>query len=312
MEDEPGAPDRVPIAELRRRWPIPGRLNLAITAALTAAWLGLLVLASVGTWPVAVAAAVAFSFVMQGGFSMIHEAEHDKLHPDRRVNHLAGTLLAAQFPGSFSFMRGAHLLHHRRNRSDAELVDYVRPTESRAVKTAMYYGLVCGLVWVGVPLLSVLIAITPRAVLQLRPSTSSSASEYLNALLALPGWRVRAEGLATLALWAAAFAVGLDPARVALCYAAFAFSWSSQQYVYHVRTPRLLVDGAYDLALWAPLRWLYLNFNYHRVHHRDVRIPWLYLDRIDPAPTRGYLATYLALWAPPEPVDRAVPTTWAR
>ena len=313
MEEEPGAPDRLPFAELRRRWPIPATLNLALVATWASAAIGLLFLASSGGWTLAVAAAVAFSFVMQLGFSLVHEAEHDKLHPDRRVNDACGWLLAAMFPGSYAFMRGAHLLHHRRNRADAELVDYVRPSESATVKAMQYYALVCGLVWVGVPLISLAIALLPRGVVRLRPTTSSSAAEYLNALLALSPWRVRAEVGLAVALWAGLFALGLDPLRVGLCYAAFAFSWSSQQYVYHVRSPRHLVDGAFDLALWAPMSWLYLKFNHHRAHHRDVRVPWLYMDQLEPvAPTQGYLATYLALWAPPRPVGEAWPPELVR
>ena len=190
----------LPFAELRRRWPIPANLNLALVATWASAAIGLLFLASSGGWSLAIAAAVAFSFVMQLGFSLVHEAEHDKLHPDRRVNDACGWLLAAMFPGSYAFMRGAHLLHHRRNRADAELVDYVRPSESATVKAVQYYALVCGLVWVGVPLISLAIALLPRGVVRLRPTTSSSAAEYLNALLALSPWRVRAEvGLAVAA-----------------------------------------------------------------------------------------------------------------
>lgn len=307
FDEEPGAPDRLPFPELRRRFPIPAGLNLLIFAAWATTSVGLLFAASRGPWPLTLGAALVFSFVMQLGFSLLHEAEHDKLHPDRRVNDALGWALAAMFPGSYAFMRGAHLLHHRRNRTDAELVDYVRPGEHPTVKALQYYGLVCGLVWVGVPLISLAIALVPRSLLRLRPSTRSSASDYLNALMALSPWRVRAEVALTVAWWAALFALGLDPLRVALCYAAFAFSWSSQQYVYHVRSPRHLVDGAFDLALWTPMSWLYLKFNLHRAHHRDVRIPWVYMDPIDGPPTRGYLRTYVALWAPPQPVDRAFP-----
>jgi len=95
---------------------------------------------------------------------------------------------------------------------------------------------------------------------------------------------------------------------VGLCYAAFAFSWSSQQYIYHVRSPRHLVEGAFNLRLSRPFELLYLNFNYHLTHHRAVSVPWIHLPRVaGRPPVREYWMTYLKLWAPPEPVSSAWP-----
>ena len=98
---------------------------------------------------------------------------------------------------------------------------------------------------------------------------------------------------------------------VLICYFAFAFSWSSQQYIYHVRSPRHLVEGAFNLKLWRPLELLYLNFNYHLSHHRAVSVPWIHMRRWTlehaQAPTQRYFATYLRMWRPPEPVELAWP-----
>ncbi|MDX5298365.1 MAG: fatty acid desaturase, partial [Gammaproteobacteria bacterium] len=120
---------------------------------------------------------------------------------------------------------------------------------------------------------------------------------------------VRRDTLFAILFWIAAWhLLALTLSGVALCYAAFAFSWSSQQYVYHVRTPRHLIEGAYDLKLWTPLRWLYLNFNYHLSHHRAVAVPWLYMPEVArEQPRLGYLDRYLSLWQPPQPVDQAWP-----
>jgi fatty acid desaturase len=109
--------------------------------------------------------------------------------------------------------------------------------------------------------------------------------------------------------WVASwYLLALDATAVAICYAAFAFSWSSQQYIYHVRTPRHLFLGAYDLKLWKPMEWLYLKFNYHLAHHQAVSVPWIYMDSVAKAlPERGYWDTYCQLWAPPQPVSEAWP-----
>ena len=297
-------------------YPIPAALNVALTIALAAGAIALLWLASHASGALFAAAVLGFAFWMQMGFSLLHEAEHGKLHPDRFVNDLLGTVVASLFPGSYQLLKVAHLSHHRKNRSDAELVDYVRPGESPLGKRAQYYALVCGLVWIGVPLLTVLVAIVPWGLLPKGAegakgdeSARSGPAMYLAFVRELGAWRVRLETLVVVALGAVLFrAFHLEWPAVCACYAAFGFSWSSQQYIYHVRSPRHLVEGAFNLRLWRPLELLYLNFNYHLTHHRGVSVPWIHLRAAtEDLPTEGYLATYLRLWRPPESVSEAWP-----
>lgn len=288
---------------------IPARLNVVIAQGQVVVALLLLAIVSHAPLPVAVAAAVAFSFVMQTGFAVIHEAEHDKLHPDPARNLALGRLAATMFPGSFAFMRAAHLAHHRNNRADVELVDYVLPGQSRVGKALQYYFLVTGGVWLGVPALSLLLALLPDSAVE-RPGgrLPAGAVSYLRSIATARPSTVRRELLGVVIFWgivAWLFDLHLLPTLAA--YALFAFSWSSQQYIYHVRTPRHLVEGAWNLRLWRPVELLYLRFNHHLAHHRDVSAPWTLTGADDPPPTRGYLATYLALWAPPEPVEAAWP-----
>jgi fatty acid desaturase len=290
-------------------YPIPARLNLAIVAGWFLASVGFLKLASTGGLWACLGAMLGFSFVMQTGFSLLHEAEHDKLHPDPRLNQATGWLTAAMFPGSYAFMRAAHLAHHRNNRSDVELVDYVLPHQKRWLKTLQYYFLVCGGVWLGVPLLSLVLACLPDSWVE-KPSgrLPGGALNYLRSIATAKPSKVRRELFAAGLLWAfLSWSLSLKLLPVLACYAAFAFSWSSQQYIYHIRTPRHLIEGAYNLKLWRPFEWLYLKFNYHLAHHHDVSIPWIWSDQLGEVPDRGYLKTWLALWAPPEPVEKAWP-----
>jgi len=74
------------------------------------------------------------ALVMQLGFCLAHEAVHSKLHPNHNVNEALGVLLFSLFPGSYGFFKVAHLIHHQRNRSDAELEDYVLPGETPWLK----------------------------------------------------------------------------------------------------------------------------------------------------------------------------------
>jgi fatty acid desaturase len=173
-------------------------------------------------------------------------------------------------------------------------------------------------VWIGVPLLTGVMALVPWGLFD-KPRPKEEGDEprsgpalYLAFVRDMGPWRVRLEALFTVlfltGIWRA---LHLTWPAVLACYGAFAFSWSSQQYIYHVRTPRHLVEGAFNLRLARPLELLYLNFNYHLTHHRAVSVPWIHLRRATrEAPTRGYLVTYLRLWGPPQPVARAWPVSF--
>ena len=294
-------------------YPIPETLNLTLVAAqMTAAFALLAVGAHTNSVAYTVLLAVAFAFVMQMGFCLAHEAVHGKLHRRKKVNAGLGILLFALFPGSFHFFEIAHLLHHKRNRSDAELEDYVMPTEIPWQKRVAYYFLICGFFWFLIPLASILIAMIPRRTIRI-PAPGEDAGVFRRFLQFLNGvspGRMRRDLFVTAAVWVAAELVFHFSLRnLAVFYAAFGFSWASQQYIYHVRTPRHAVLGAYDLRLWRPMEWLYLYFNYHLTHHLAVWVPWIYLPGVAAGrPTRGYLATYFDLWRPPQPVEEAFPS----
>lgn len=301
---------------MRAIYPIPTRLNLWLTAIQVSGSLALLAAAShTDSLPIFIFCVIAFSFLMQMGFSLLHEAEHDKLHPDARTNHALGILLAALFPGSYSFMKTAHLSHHRRNRSDAELVDYIRPQEAKWSKYFQYYFLICGGVWIGTPLLSIAIALTPSALLKRLGGNQpkKGVALYLQFVKEAGQERVRAEMALTALLFSGAiYGLGLSFSALAWCYLAFAFSWSSQQYIYHIRTPRHLIEGALNLKLWKPLELLYLGFNYHLTHHRRVNVPWVHVADMSEEPTQDYWKTYARIWNPPEPVEKAWPVEFQR
>lgn len=295
-----------------RHFAIPGKLNLLLVALQMSAAFAVLTAASHAHSRYLLATlAIVFAFVMQMGFCLAHEAVHRKLHPNRTINIGVGVLAFALFPGSLHFFEVAHLLHHRRNRSNDELEDYVLPGENPWIKRIMYYLLISGLFWLLLPVSSTLVAMIPKSRMRLPPPRDDAGAfrkfaQFLNGVK--PG-RVRRDLLITAVVWATAFPLlHLRLASVAVCYAVFGFSWASQQYIYHVRTPRHAVLGAMDLKLWRPLRWLYLNFNYHLTHHLAMWVPWNYLPSIaSHEPRRGYLDTYVHLWQPPESLEDAWP-----
>jgi fatty acid desaturase len=101
---------------------------------------------------------------------------HAKLQPNRDANLISGIILFALFPGSYHFFEIAHLVHHHRNRSDAELEDYVLPGENAWVKRACYYFLLCGLFWLLVPLTSLLVALVLKKRIAIPVPTDDSGS----------------------------------------------------------------------------------------------------------------------------------------
>lgn len=293
-------------------YPIPSALNFILCVIQIAVALAVLTAAShAASATILIAAAVAFAFVMQVGFCLAHESVHGKLQTNRRANLVSGIVLFALFPGSYHFFEIAHLVHHHRNRSDAELEDYVLSGERAWLKRACYYLLIGGLFWLLVPFTSLLVALVPKKRIAMPAPMDDAGSfrRFVQFLNEVRPDRVRRDVFAVIVFWAVAFPLlHLSLSAVLACYAAFAFSWASQQYIYHVRTPRHAILGALDLRLIRPMEMFYLHFNYHLTHHLAVWVPWIYLRQIAPEkPSLGYLRTYLGLWLPPQRIEEAWP-----
>jgi fatty acid desaturase len=104
-----------------------------------------------------------------------------------------------------------------------------------------------------------------------------------------------------LGFWTAIIARGpWTLATLGLAYAAFAYHWSVLQWVYHLRTPIDVVEGAYNLRVPAPVRRAWLNFNCNLTHHRRPELPWQELHAAtDPTQTQPLWYRYLLMWLPP-------------
>jgi fatty acid desaturase len=296
-------------------YPIPGKLNVFLAAAQIVVAFACLGAASRAHsfWSLGLLA-IAFALVMQLGFGLAHEAAHSKLHARCAVNNALGIVLYALFPGSYHLFEIAHITHHRRNRSDAELEDYVLPNEVPWQKRVAYYFILCGLFWLLTPLALVFLAMIPGKSIQMRSLDENTGGfpRYLQFLRSVNTGRIRRDLLVTVAIWTiAALALRFKLSHLAVCYAAFAFCWASQQYIYHVRTPRHVVLGAVDLHIWRPFELVYLHFNYHLTHHVAAWIPWIYLPKVAAEPaTRGFLTTWLEQWRPPQPLKEAWPPSF--
>ena len=291
---------------------IPGTLNLALCALAAAACAGALWLASHGqTWQIALAA-IAFSFLNNTMFSLLHESVHGIAHANRAVNEWLGRFAAIFFPTGLTIQRVCHLGHHARNRTVEEQFDYLRPSDRPLLKRAQWYAILTGLYWLFVPVGVVIYAIYPR-VAELPWLTSrdsdlarqTGGSSILGGLESAPLTRIRLELLMTLAAQIAMFVLlDLRASGWLLCYAAFALNWSSLQYADHAFSPLDVRNGAWNLRVSPLARFFFLNYHHHLAHHQNPQVPWLYLGRyVDRGERRPlFWQVYFAMWRGPRPL----------
>ncbi len=169
-------------------------------------------------------------------------------------------LLAGFFPTIFSIQRISHFGHHRRNRTDEELYDYVPARTSRGwLKTYWIYCLLTGFYWAIIPVaILVYIAVAVGVSLAAVPERSC-------ALVGLPairaGHRARTDPARLAARASVSLAlqvtlvIALDLAAAAglLCYWAFGLNWSSVQYTRPRRQPARRDRRRLEPALLAGL-----------------------------------------------------------
>jgi len=292
---------------------IPARLNLFLLAAAIAGTVAMLYLASHADslWLV-LAAAIAFSFVNNTIFSLLHEAVHGIFHPNRTVNLWAGRIAAAFFPTSFSIQRAFHLTHHRYNRTPDEQFDLIRPGDNRLLKYAQWYSILTGLYGLSPTVFCVLHALTPQLFRQRwwarkdeGIGRQTSAAIYFAAVDKVPMWVARGEVLLALAIQLGLFwLLDLDLARWALCQICFAFNWSALQYADHAFSPLDPKEGAWNLRVPRVIRWLFLNYHCHLAHHEAPQVSWIHLPKLVRAdrPQPEFWRIYLRMWCGPQPI----------
>ncbi|QIZ72790.1 fatty acid desaturase family protein [Oxynema aestuarii] len=289
----------------------PERLNIALSCAIVLAGLGLQWGAShVGHAGIAFGFAIAFSFLFLPLYSLLHEAEHNLFHRHPKINNTFGFLLAAFFPGSFTFLRSCHLGHHRRNRTDAEMFDLYYPTDNLGMKRLYFYSLYLGLFWLAVPVATIALLIYPKLLQNQLLQDAPSASAMINGLPTHYLLKIRLECLAVIAIQVSLFFwLDLQLQWYLLLYACYGLNWSSQQYINHAHSPRHVLNGAHNLKAHGLYQGLLLNFNWHLAHHQYPNVPWIYLPQFDDInrDRPGYLTAFIRFWAGPQPCQEPEP-----
>lgn len=295
---------------------VGGRQNLLILAGSVAGLMACLWGAShTGSWVIFGAAGIVFSFLNNTMYALMHEAVHRHFHENAAVNENAGRFIAGFFPTAFALQRVFHLAHHANNRTEHERFDYYAPDENKALKFAQWYCILTGLYWIALPLFAVLYFFTADLIKWRHMfgakgawfAKQTSAQEFLDALDDVGVARARVDILIAVTIQASMiWALDISLAGWLICYAAFAVNWSSLQYTDHAFSELDQHDGAWNLRVTPIVRWVFLNYHYHRVHHRDPSIPWRELPRYvradDPSPT--FWSIYRQMWAGPRPLPK--------
>jgi fatty acid desaturase len=307
VEGEHLVPDLEPSWSALGRY---GRSNLAVTFAQVAMWALLLTAIDRASlpWAVRALALLLFCLMMQGVFTMLHEFCHRNAHANPRLNYLIGWVTSTIFGTAPTMLQVQHWGHHRRNRTAAERGEFIHEGEHAWSKTMGYYAAVLGGIWLGCflfPLASPLLPYSTAQRLARHERFNTFAAGFGD--FSAQEWRaMQLEGIGLLAFWGGLVWFGpWQWQTLAVAYAAFAFSWSSLQWIYHVHTPVHVVEGAYNLRAPGLVRILFLNFNYNLTHHRRPSVPWQELQaRSDPKETQPIWYRYPLIFRPPVPFPK--------
>lgn len=282
---------------------MPERLNWSILALAAAATTASLWAVSHAPWWLAGLAALAFAFLNNVPFALMHEAVHGIGAATPGRNYAMGLIASWMFPTSFSLQKVAHLGHHRRNRTDLDLYDYHLPHESRRLRSFwLYGGNLLGAYWFCIPLSNVLYLLAApiyrSELFARRIAPALGFGAYVQDLRQLAPGAVRLEialafGYQALLFWG----LGLTWQGWLVAHWLFALHWSALQYVDHAWSARDVVEGAWDLKVTPPARWLALNYHCHLAHHRNPGVPWTALPKL--ATSEGqptFWQVYGSLW----------------
>ena len=304
------------IAEKTLPVTIPARLNcLIVLVQLTALLWFFRMAAQVGSWWEYSLLAVGFGILGNSIYSIIHEAEHAMLLPNRKWNDIVGSCMALFFPAPFHLIRQGHLGHHWRNRSDDEAFDFYFEGDHKVWRLLVFYGILTGMYWVIVVLSNVVFLFLPFSIKKKYWHVDQPSVAFMESLN--PNYRrlIQLECAAAIALHTGiVWAFGIPVVSYLIMYAGFGFMWSAMQYVHHFGTERHVTKGARNLWIWGPLDLLWLNHNWHLNHHEHPTVPWNHLPALteDVAKPKGFLLwAYLRMWRGPRRATESVKNKYA-
>ncbi len=266
---------------------IPRRLNMVLVAAFVAVGLGAffgvpLLLARHPAWGLLLLVPVVLTTT---NWALIHEGIHGALHPDRRVNELQARILGVLFGGAFQVLRFGHLHHHLFNRTALDRTEVFDPGRHHRLLFGIGYYLRLNAGLYVMELLGTLLFLLPRRLLATAlgrffpgdTADARKARQFARHHLLEPAAlrAIRTDALVMLGVLAGAFLLyGEQGHLLLLMLLGRALVVSAVDNSFHYGTALDDVGYARNLRLPRPLERFILNFNLHRVHHRQAALSW--------------------------------------
>ena len=221
-------------------------------------------------------------------WALIHETIHDLFSSSSRTNLATGRLLSMFFGSPFHVLRLTHLSHHKFNRSPlekgTEIYDPMRASRLRASLGYFFY-ICCGLYLLEV--FSAFLFLLPkksfhrlgrRLAEQGNTQEKWLARKFTDAKLV---GEIRIDSIAILLMFSlSAFCYGTHWRVLVSLLSARMFLISYMDNVYHYGSTLNITISGHNLWLPRILSTLILNFNFHRVHHRNPAVPWAKLPEL--------------------------------
>lgn len=288
----------------------PQKLNLVLIVLIQSLALGALYLGSnvLNQWWGMLLCAFVYSFVLQTNYALMHEAMHGILHRNPKINMYLGSLCCCLFPVPFSVIRVTHAMHHRHNRDPNERFDLYDGAHDRLKQTLNWYGIMTGVFWFLTVISLNLVALCPSVLKKMNINRHSA--HVLRALRiyfaqnssTLP----RLQVLGIVIYWACViWLLNLSGAMLVLGALAFAFNWSTRQYIQHAFADVDKISGSHNLKTGQINSWILLNGQWDLVHHYCPTAPWVALPSIGKGlpeslqPKISYLKQYCRMWKGP-------------
>ena len=297
----------------QRTYAIPAATNLTIVAVCSALYFFLFYAASRSESVAGlIACGVGFAVIMIPVYSLIHEAEHNMLHPHPVWNALLGRWLSCLFVASFTFFTHCHFRHHKKNRTDIEMWELYYEHQNKWKRRGNLFLMMSGLGYLSLWLSVLLFAVAPSLVYRGFFQKHTEVAGFLegsNQPEKIAAMR-RESWLAILCQAALIVSLQLSLESWLTLFLIHGFVWSSQNYVNHAFSPRDIINGAHNLVMPRWLKFVYLNFNLHLAHHQNPGVPWIHLPHFIPnGPGRiGFFRNYLRLWTGPRLTTEPNPT----
>jgi fatty acid desaturase len=254
------------------------------------------------TWALT-ALSAAFAVLMVSVYCTAHEAVHGILFSNAGANVAGGIVAGSLFPMPFHLLRQGHLRHHRRNRSDDDSFDLWFEGERPTWKRIQWYGMMLGAFYLLLGAANIVVLLLPFLLKRRWYCFDRSNAAFMDALNPEYAAMIRVEALAIVALHLSILTLlAIPPLHYLVLYGAFGALWSPLQYVNHYRTERHITRGARNVRICWPIDKLWLDANWHRVHHEHPTISWIHLARIGKSRdyAREHLVwAYLRMWAGP-------------